>query len=170
MTTKPSDLTALIAAVQLNSVRLVETSAKTSIHTPKEVGEITECRVETSTQVKDALQGQSSFTVIARIHFKLAGSKFVAEPAVSVRASFELEYQLPKDFVAQQKELKAFAEINGIFNAWPYWREYIQNVFSRMSLPPITLPIYRLKNKVLGASNLPSLPKRTTAKSRNKTD
>jgi preprotein translocase subunit SecB len=168
VTKQPSELAALIAAVQIKSVRLVETSAKTNIHSPSEVGKTVECSIDTSTHVKNVLSCPPSFYVIASIHFRLAGNKPEAEPAVSVKASFELEYQLPSEFNVKQKELNDFAEINSVFNAWPYWREYIQNVFSRMNLPPMTLPVYRLKDRMLGQTKPPSLPKTTGRKSRSK--
>jgi len=165
---QPSELAALIAAVEIKNVRLVETSAKTNIHSPSEVGKTVGCSIDTSTHVKNVLSSPPSFCVIASMHFRLGGDKPEAEPAVSVKASFELEYQLPSGFTVKQKELNDFAEINSVFNAWPYWREYIQNVFSRMNLPPMTLPLYRLKEGVLASTKLASLPKTTGRKSRSK--
>jgi hypothetical protein len=156
---KPSEISALIAAVQLNNVRLIEASAKTTIRSPKEVGEAAKCSIETSAQVKDILQNPASFYVVASMRLQLAGNKAESEPAVSVQASVELEYLLPEGFPVRPKELNDFAEINAVFNAWPYWREYIQNAFSRMNLPPFTLPVYRLKDRMLGANKQRSLPR-----------
>jgi preprotein translocase subunit SecB len=31
--------------------------------------------------------------------------------------------------------------MNGIYNIWPYWREYVQTTTSRLGLPPLTLPV-----------------------------
>jgi len=38
----------------------------------------------------------------------------------------------------------AFARTNGIYNAWPYWREFVQNMIARMNLPPLVIPVFRL--------------------------
>ena len=35
----------------------------------------------------------------------------------------------------------AFGKINGIFNIWPYWREYVQSSISRIGLPPVAIPL-----------------------------
>ena len=42
-----------------------------------------------------------------------------------------------------QEVFKAFAGTTGVFNAWPYWREFAQNITSRMGLPPVTVPPFR---------------------------
>lgn len=40
--------------------------------------------------------------------------------------------------------LAAFAQINGVFNAWPYIRETVQSLTTRMGLPPLTLAVFRV--------------------------
>ena len=37
--------------------------------------------------------------------------------------------------------IEAFAQLNGIYNAWPYFREYLQCSTARMGLPTVTLPL-----------------------------
>lgn len=59
---------------------------------------------------------------------------------------FDLTYHLPQEIVAEEKELNAFANVNGTFNAWPYARALIQSLSVNMNLPPITIPVFRLKD------------------------
>lgn len=157
--TKPSvDLSRLIGAVELQRVRLVETTGKTAIRSPGEVGQETVCVIHTTARVGDSAPKGNSFLVIATIRVEVSGKDGGKEPAVSVKASFELEYSLPKGFAPKPTELQGFAEINGIFNAWPYWREYVQSMFIRMGLPPLTLPVYRLKDRALTPAPQGNLP------------
>jgi hypothetical protein len=58
-----------------------------------------------------------------------------------VEASFGLDYTLTDDEPAGEEEVAAFAKLNGIYNAWPYWREYVQSTASRMGLPALVLPV-----------------------------
>lgn len=44
-----------------------------------------------------------------------------------------------------EDELKRFGEHNVPFNVWPYWREIVHASFSRMGLPRVILPLYRMK-------------------------
>lgn len=56
---------------------------------------------------------------------------------VAVSGTFELRYRMTASF--EEDELDKFAKINGIYHAWPYWREFVQNCTTRAGLPPLTL-------------------------------
>ena len=62
------------------------------------------------------------------------------EEVATVVAVFRVTYTLDQtDLPAADVEY--FGKINGIFNAWPYWREYLQGTLQRMGLPQLTLPL-----------------------------
>ena len=79
-------------------------------------------------------------------------------PLLSIEVTVELHYRIPRirDFSAQ--DLSKFANINGVYNAWPYWRELIQNLSLRMGLPPLVLPVFRIPQRQ--AEDLPRQVKR----------
>lgn len=84
------------------------------------------------------------FRVLARIRVEAsAEGKSVAD----VVATYRLLYTIPKGLEPSIEELNSFARVNGIHNAWPYWRELIQSVLSRMGLPPVVIPLFRLVPK-----------------------
>lgn len=93
------------------------------------------------------LKEDGTFVVIATVDARVVptGARD-RSPAVSIRASYELTYTLPKGFDASPRELSTFARTNGVFNAWPYWREFIQNAFARMDLPQPVLPVYLIQS------------------------
>ena len=61
-----------------------------------------------------------------------------------IRGTFELSYEIPDDEIFSAEELEAFADMNAVFNAWPYWRELIQASLARMGLPVLTVPVFRV--------------------------
>ncbi len=63
---------------------------------------------------------------------------------LAIEATFILIYKAEKLEGLDEKNFNAFAETNGIYNAWPYWREFVQNTVARMCLPPLTIPVFRL--------------------------
>ncbi len=65
------------------------------------------------------------------------------EPLLVIKASFTLFYNVESLDQFSDEHLHAFAMTNGIFNAWPYWREFAQNTIARMGLPPIMVPVFR---------------------------
>jgi len=67
------------------------------------------------------------------------------EPKLSIKASFVLFYSLDSFEGIEDEQLGAFSATNGVFNAWPYWREFVQNMAARMGLAtPIVIPVFRL--------------------------
>jgi hypothetical protein len=81
-----------------------------------------------------------------------ASLDFVARPRgesqesgmVEVRAAFELTYHITDLSGLEPEHFEAFAQLNGVFNAWPFFREFLQSSVVRMGLPPFTLPVLHL--------------------------
>jgi hypothetical protein len=63
---------------------------------------------------------------------------------LNVEATFSLLYSINSLEDLDDTALNSFAEVNGTYNAWPYWREFVQNVTSRMELPTLTVPVFRI--------------------------
>lgn len=74
------------------------------------------------------------------------GENSGANDPVEVGATFEARYSLVKENMSDftQEHYDAFARTNGIFNAWPYFREFLQSSLVRMGLPAFALPVLRL--------------------------
>lgn len=63
---------------------------------------------------------------------------------VMIRARVSIEYAAqPGRGQVQKEDAEAFARVNGIYNAWPYLREYVQSSLLRLGLPPFELPLLR---------------------------
>jgi preprotein translocase subunit SecB len=131
----------IISVVQLESVRLVQASARTTIRSPEEAPEVTLFLDYSATASKDEAH---SFYVLATVGIALASSPGEKNPPVSVKAKFELKYRVPESCEVSKKEITAFANLNGIYNAWPYFREFVQSTTARMDLPSIILPVFRV--------------------------
>lgn len=63
--------------------------------------------------------------------------------AASLDATFVLSYLLPQAFDAEERCYSQFAEVNGPYNVWPYWRELVQTATGRIGLSGITVPVFR---------------------------
>ncbi len=140
MTEEIKNIQHIISATQLKSVRLVELTAKSSIRSPREAGKI-DVFVDTSVE-QPILPQDEIFHVRASINTTIMSQD---KTVVSILATFELSYLLPGDVKVTEGELNDFARINATFNVWPYWREFVQNTVTRMNLPPVVLPLFRLK-------------------------
>jgi preprotein translocase subunit SecB len=142
----------VISAVEIEEVRLVAASATVRVRLPRQGAQT---HIETSARVGEYQGG--TLVVFPTIEVRVQGAKSTAPSAVQVKATFEVRYGLPKGFSVSRDELEAFAQTNAIFNVWPYWREFVQSVFTRMGLPPLTLPVFRLARETQKPA-----PKRTS--------
>lgn len=76
------------------------------------------------------------------------GSQEVAEARkhiFEVQAEFVAEYKLNSSDGIEPANIDAFAKLNGVFNLWPYWREYVQSALNRMGLPSVIVPVLTVK-------------------------
>ena len=67
------------------------------------------------------------------------------EPSLRIAALFVLDYSLDEFDGLTDANFQAFSNINGIFQGWPFWREFVMNTTARMGIPPVTLPVHRVK-------------------------
>lgn len=59
-----------------------------------------------------------------------------------ISATLVAEYQVLGEL--EPDALQEFSEQNGLFHAWPFWREYVHSACARLRLPPIPVPMYKL--------------------------
>ena len=137
------DLKRLIAGVEIEGVRLVEATAETKVRSPADSGAV-DLLVNRTAGISER-QDNGTFFVVAKIGTQLVPEQAQEEPLVSVETSFELQYRLPEGLDVDPDILTTFAETNGVYNAWPYWRESVQSTFARMGLPPVVLPLLRAR-------------------------
>lgn len=62
-----------------------------------------------------------------------------------VETDFLLTYVEKPGANLDKESLSLFAKHNVPFNVWPYWREIVHASFSRMGLPRVVLPLYRMR-------------------------
>lgn len=66
--------------------------------------------------------------------------KHDAEPYELI-ARFRLTYSLTPDIELAESDVNQFVHWNAVFNAWPYWREYLTSTVNRAGLPRFTAPV-----------------------------
>jgi hypothetical protein len=148
---KEDPVKALTSVVQIQNVRLREVAA--SSKAPSRLKPMSfHLNISHAATVEDDVE--DGFVIVATMDTKLFGPvEAGAQPPedlssldvyASVKATFELAYKIPENFVVERKDLQSFANLNGVFNAWPYFREFIQSTFTRMNFPLVVLPLLRL--------------------------
>ena len=125
--------------VEIEAIRQVEGQFKL-----KEFGVIASPEVElmirgnaTHDPVLDRVRASVQFNLRARLQVETdAGNDLF-----TITAAYLLLYKLESSEGLSQEHYDAFGRLNGLFNAWPYWREFVQTTTARMGLPSITIPV-----------------------------
>ena len=137
------DLARIVSVVEIEGVRLCEAHCR-SVH-PTEIAE--ESYVKPSYEARVVKEPGESEPLEIEVAFRLevSNASDQKEFQAELRAKFGLSYGIPADEEFSSEELKAFADINAVFNAWPYWREWVQASLSRMGMPVLTVPVFRIR-------------------------
>jgi len=64
-------------------------------------------------------------------------------PHFHIEAAFELVYRVDSLEGISEELVTEFGQRNALYNAWPYWREFVQSMTTRMGLPALRIPLLR---------------------------
>ncbi len=92
--------------------------------------------------------GDGHFT--AKVNFSIKGTCKDEEEGeereiIKIEVEYVLAYSLTGEALPKKDDLGPFCEINAVYNAWPYCREYIQTTTNRMGVPALTLPLLKFR-------------------------
>ena len=140
---KTVDFSAVVEAVALDRIRLWGASARRNIN---EASEVKAVDTEISYGAQLNSRDENAFIVEAPIQVTVRESEEKKE-LVRVRVTFLINYSLGEGVSGRisDEQLESFAAVNGAFNAWPYWREYVHQTFQRMELPSVLIPAFKYK-------------------------
>lgn len=69
------------------------------------------------------------------------GTVFDGRPPYTLVARFRLLYSVRSERRLKRADIEQFAHWNAVFNAWPYWREYLASTLNRAQLPGFVAPV-----------------------------
>ena len=126
--------------VQLKDVRLISCKCD---QTPEATLGKKSYNIHYSTEVQ--VDKKTGYIIVtAKFHFEAFTEGKTQKPVILIDATFLLAYKIESFEGLTQKGFEQFANLNGIYNAWPYWREFVQNTVTRMGLPSLSIPVFRI--------------------------
>ena len=101
-------------------------------------------RVSQAARARYELRERDPNHVLVYVDFRLDGQVEESEGmSFGLEATFLLVYRLESAATYPTDALTCFAQLNGPYNAWPYWRELVGTATARMGLSPFTVPVFR---------------------------
>ena len=125
----------MLTALDLKSIRLINSS--TTRNPDLEIG-ASAINVEKTTESAIKEDNKKLFRFIEHIELK-AVLKDSEQEIFTLSGSFLLNYQSPIE--VDSILLEMFASRNLSIHSWPYLREFVQSMSTRMGLPPVLLPL-----------------------------
>jgi len=97
--------------------------------------------VFSSVTASGALDGVRAAQVVVQFGLELRSESggVQGQVAATVRAVFVVRYSLNDGPTPTESEVEAFAKLNGAFNAYTYWRHFLQESLFRAGLPRVAL-------------------------------
>jgi len=148
--------------VQIRDVRLMSCDCEQK---PAATAGKKSYNLTTSTNVQSD-KNKGVIIVITKFHFEAFIEEKAQEPVLTIDASFVLTYHVDSFDGLTQEGFKQFANLNGVYNAWPYWREFVQNTVGRMGLPALTIPVFRIIEPSSGTRTAKKTKKKSARKAK----
>ncbi len=146
---------ALVNSVQLRAVDLFESSARffPDALSPGAIPDSLNIKLETSGYRSAVIEAEAGNPRILYCGVKLGVSEVYTDDTkkppetrtvLSVSAEYGLFYAIQGNTECPEALANRFASRNGVFNAWPFFRELAHSLVSRMNVPPLVIPLFRL--------------------------
>lgn len=143
MTTNLDRASLVSRNVAIESVNLTRAEIKTGLDPiePPEIARLTQrfrCRFELSPARLDC--------VLVHVNLVLDGTGAEGtqeeKQLVGINATFLAVYRLQDARSYPSDALQHFADLNGTYNVWPYWRELVQTFAARTGLGGLVVPVF----------------------------
>ena len=137
------DLSRIISVIEIESVRLRKANCRSAVH-PSETADAINVKASCKAAVVKEPGEDGSLRIETTFTMEVRSASDEEKLQAEILGTFELSYKVPDDESFSSEELDAFGQGNAVFNAWPYWRELVQASLARMSMPLLTVPVFRL--------------------------
>jgi len=125
----------IMDGLELNNIYLLSSSATID-------------RENIGTDVGIKLSGEASFAKIPKGDIEVtqeylieARNRALKKKYLNIKCKFCFVYSSKLEFT--EEFFETFKKANLPINTWPYFREFVYNITSRMYIPPLTLPLLK---------------------------
>ena len=134
-------LTKVVSRVDLNNIYMSNCNAE------RKPDALEHDKLEAKISIKGDLLSKvnNDFNAIVKFSVEGRSGKDPEYIVVKIENEYVLNYSLKSNKDLTKSDLEAFCSINAVYNAWPYWREFVQNMTNRMEMPVLTLPLLKFR-------------------------
>ena len=153
----------LTKQLELFDLRLLESTSAIKL----------DANVQNITNITQSVNvGVNQVSEPARVAFQysllISGLSEKQEEIIRISARYGEMFRIISGETFADYQLQKFGQLVGINTIWPYWREFVQTITSRMGLPPLTLPVMRPSDLKFSEENKETTAPRKRAKKTRK--
>ena len=137
---KPSEYATFIEQIDIANIGLVSASAARLGDAERLSNSIMDIKTKAWYE-----NGQGEFRVFHRYNMNIKNAETRGQTA-KLSAVFVITYR--SELPLTEEIFEIFKGVNLPLNTWPYFRELAHNTFSRMNLPQIIAPAFKLRTKI----------------------
>jgi preprotein translocase subunit SecB len=100
-----------------------------------------------STKILQSKEDKNILHILCNFGVVAFSGKSTDKILMSIEATLCTSYVLKPISDFNPADIEYFAKINPIYNAWPYWREFVQSMTIRMGFPALTIPLLKIMPK-----------------------
>ncbi len=139
--------------VELRSIVLRKASAEATVHPEDRAANWT--YKQRHAVRYELLADRNLLRLYPTFEFAAYAAETPSTPVATLEAEYALTYELKADANRETSALQVFAEVNGPFVVWPYWRELVQTVTGRLGLAGVVVPVFKIDVKALSKAAPP---------------
>jgi len=139
-----TDIAALVSVVEIERIRLREGKCQFSADPDELSASIRVVPTHRASVTREPDEVDRAIRIDVAFGLSLQSEAEDETELGTIQAVFDVSYKVERNEAFSSEVFQDFADFNAVFNTWPYWREFVQMSCARMSLPPITVPVFRI--------------------------
>lgn len=143
MTTDCRAYNAFVESARIDELRLVKLTSSVSV----DVAEGENLKVEVLPKYRRSLpasSGQLHCDIRFELRIRRTDADEEAAPVLSLDAEYHARYSTAEGEEPSDDIADLFVQRNGVFNAWPFFRELAFNISTRSGVGPVLTPLFKL--------------------------
>lgn len=155
---------------QLKDIRLLSTKCSHDLEQPHPLPTRCEIGILATGQQDTADSGETELVATITFNLRVAfPDESPNEGKIAMEAKYCAVYAIDSMEGLSEDHFAAFISWVGVYNTWPYWREFAQSITTRMGLPGLKLPLYVMGKGVADESQEAATPQRASGRKKTTT-
>jgi preprotein translocase subunit SecB len=142
----------VIPRLEIRDIRLIGLTCRLKAVPPSDLA----VHVDLGHEVKTDPIADNLLGVKVKFSLTVKSQAENSQDMLTLSATFQLTYEGENIRNIEEDKRLAFANVNAVFNAWPYLRELVQSISGRMAIPALVVPLLKILPRPIEEKTTPA--------------